>query len=131
MIVLFSRNQNGKSRSEEHTSELQSRQYLHSFPTRRSSDLGSADPDNPSLSGGRYLIGIKGVDDCSFLSKPEWEEHLGRPCRLDWEALTEGTLKPGEHVAFKGKKAGVQAKSSFDAGVKVRGSQLNPIADNA
>src|SRR5947209_5783464 len=29
----------GLSRSEEHTSELQSRQYLHSFPTRRSSDL--------------------------------------------------------------------------------------------
>src|SRR5947209_6023676 len=26
-------------RSEEHTSELQSRQYLYSFPTRRSSDL--------------------------------------------------------------------------------------------
>src|ERR1035437_9306935 len=26
-------------RSEEHTSELQSRRYLHSFPTRRSSDL--------------------------------------------------------------------------------------------
>src|ERR1035437_5308536 len=26
-------------RSDEHTSELQSRQYLHSFPTRRSSDL--------------------------------------------------------------------------------------------
>src|ERR1035437_558231 len=29
------------ARSEEHTSELQSRQYLHSFPTRRSSDLCS------------------------------------------------------------------------------------------
>src|SRR5947209_6288606 len=29
----------GADRSEEHTSELQSRQYLHSFPTRRSSDL--------------------------------------------------------------------------------------------
>src|ERR1035437_4741783 len=28
-------------RSEEHTSELQSRRYLHSFPTRRSSDLRS------------------------------------------------------------------------------------------
>src|ERR1035437_9205016 len=28
-----------EDRSEEHTSELQSRQYLHSFPTRRSSDL--------------------------------------------------------------------------------------------
>ena len=93
--------------------------------------MGTADPDNPSLSGGRYLIGVKGVDDCSFLSKPEWEEHLGRPCRLDWETLTEGVLKPGEHIAVKGKKAGVQAKRSFDAGVKVRGSQLNPIADNA
>src|ERR1035437_2647058 len=28
-----------KTRSEEHTSELQSHRYLHSFPTRRSSDL--------------------------------------------------------------------------------------------
>src|SRR5882757_2339434 len=27
------------ARSEEHTSDLQSHQYLHSFPTRRSSDL--------------------------------------------------------------------------------------------
>src|SRR5215217_2785760 len=32
-------NPSSSSRSEEHTSELQSRQYLHSFPTRRSSDL--------------------------------------------------------------------------------------------
>src|ERR687893_275595 len=32
------------SRSEEHTSELQSHRDLHSFPTRRSSDLRLADP---------------------------------------------------------------------------------------
>src|SRR5882672_4071042 len=31
----------GKTRSEEHTSELQSHRDLHSFPTRRSSDLGN------------------------------------------------------------------------------------------
>src|SRR5947209_6866949 len=31
----------GYKRSEEHTSELQSRQYLHSFTTRRSSDLST------------------------------------------------------------------------------------------
>src|SRR5947209_8463981 len=37
-----------KSRSEEHTSELQSRQYLHSFPTRRSSDLTIS--NDPTLS---------------------------------------------------------------------------------
>src|ERR1035437_4031275 len=32
-------NLHAEKRSEEHTSELQSRQDLHSFPTRRSSDL--------------------------------------------------------------------------------------------
>src|SRR5882672_7176474 len=31
-----------EDRSEEHTSELQSHRDLHSFPTRRSSDLGAA-----------------------------------------------------------------------------------------
>src|SRR5476649_370197 len=31
----------GRERSEEHTSELQSHRDLHSFPTRRSSDLAS------------------------------------------------------------------------------------------
>src|ERR671916_15149 len=33
----------GMFRSEEHTSELQSHRDLHSFPTRRSSDLGIAE----------------------------------------------------------------------------------------
>src|SRR5947209_6603916 len=33
-------------RSEEHTSELQSRQYLNSFPTRRSSDLYDTLPEH-------------------------------------------------------------------------------------
>src|ERR1035437_3978942 len=35
----FDRDASAVARSEEHTSELQSRRYLHSFPTRRSSDL--------------------------------------------------------------------------------------------
>src|SRR4030095_7660185 len=34
-----SRSRTGSHRSEEHTSELQSHSDLHSFPTRRSSDL--------------------------------------------------------------------------------------------
>src|SRR5476649_1509676 len=34
-----------KRRSEEHTSELQSHRDLHSFPTRRSSDLRKAGPE--------------------------------------------------------------------------------------
>src|SRR5947209_4933769 len=38
-LELTAENLSHITRSEEHTSELQSRQYLHSFPTRRSSDL--------------------------------------------------------------------------------------------
>src|ERR687894_66683 len=38
-------------RSEEHTSELQSHRDLHSFPTRRSSDLRTPSPRNATLSG--------------------------------------------------------------------------------
>src|ERR1035437_1424320 len=56
-------NETSAARSAEHTSELQSRQYLHSFPTRRSSDLerlkefwemvSSPVPWNPIASGDR------------------------------------------------------------------------------
>src|SRR5947209_4083346 len=41
-----------RCRSEEHTSELQSRQYLHSFPTRRSSDLDHRLKSLARLAGG-------------------------------------------------------------------------------
>ncbi len=37
--------------------------------------MGSADPTNPSLSGARYLIGVKGQDDCTPLTKDEWTAH--------------------------------------------------------
>lgn len=82
--------------------------------------MGSADPNNPHMSGGRYLIGVKGVDNCTPLTKEEWEDHLGRPCRMDWEALMEDRISPGEKVVFKGKDKRLQAKSAFDAGVRVR-----------
>src|SRR5476649_726559 len=38
---------NSRARSEEHTSELQSHRDLHSFPTRRSSDLSDVRPSRP------------------------------------------------------------------------------------
>src|SRR5476649_932020 len=45
----------GYVRSEEHTSELQSHRDLHSFPTRRSSDLGIA-ACHQHQTGGRYPL---------------------------------------------------------------------------
>src|SRR5215204_4202333 len=43
----------GEERSEEHTSELQSHRDLHSFPTRRSSDLSSPPSPRRRRSGSR------------------------------------------------------------------------------
>src|SRR5476649_2096145 len=45
------------SRSEEHTSELQSHRDLHSFPTRRSSDLSRAADGDP----GRRRLELRGL----------------------------------------------------------------------
>src|SRR5215211_6235742 len=63
---------NRRPRSEEHTSELQSHSDLHSFPTRRSSDLARADVD-----GG---VGLRLEDDpCLRLAEAQAEMRLREP----------------------------------------------------
>lgn len=79
--------------------------------------MGTQDPDNPSLTGVQSLVAVKGRDNCEPLSDEEWEAHCKAACRMDWAALIDDRLKPGEKVVVKGKKAGVQAKSRFDQGV--------------
>src|ERR1035437_187405 len=59
------------SRAEEHTSELQSRRDLHSFPTRRSSDLYIAD----AVKRAGSTDADKLVD---ALEKTDWEGTIGR-----------------------------------------------------
>src|SRR5476649_2611312 len=61
-------------RSEEHTSELQSHRDLHSFPTRRSSDLGAAG-QRQRRSGGRH-----GQRRARFEQRPHRRFHH-RHCR--------------------------------------------------
>src|SRR5215204_5770414 len=59
----------GVPRSEEHTSELQSHSDLHSFPTRRSSDLGTRSSIRRSI--------------CPCTSRPRWVSRCSstRPAR--------------------------------------------------
>src|SRR3712207_3040015 len=61
------------SRSEEHTSELQSHQYLHSFPTRRSSDLRPARTPcpRPGCGAGPYPS-LGGPPDAPLV---QWRPH--------------------------------------------------------
>src|SRR5476649_1204070 len=72
----------GQPRSEEHTSELQSHRDLHSFPTRRSSDLGG---DERSLSHGvepDWRWSAQGGDARGNLGCGIWPAEIGRAsCR--------------------------------------------------
>src|SRR5262252_2685725 len=63
------------ARSEEHTSELQSHRDLHSFPTRRSSDLGFT----------RFIIGVPRDESDAMLAY--LYQHAENPlfqCRFRW-----------------------------------------------
>jgi hypothetical protein len=80
--------------------------------------MGSHDADNPHITGGDYLIGVVGRDNCEPLTKEEWESHCSRPCRIDEVAFFEDKMARGEHLVVRGKGRKTQAKSAFDAGVR-------------
>ena len=91
--------------------------------------MGSCDPNNPSLSGGQYLIGVVGRDNCDPLTRKEWDAHCDAACRMDWKVLVEDIpLKRGEHYEVRGKGRKTQAKSAFDAGVRVHAPTLEADA---
>ena len=81
--------------------------------------MGSADPYNPHISGGRYLVGVKGTkDETTPLTREEWEEHLSRPCREDeriWFADRYGN-DPKAKLVTHGKGKKTAANSRYDAG---------------
>ena len=89
--------------------------------------MGSADPNNPHVSGGRYLVGVKLPDGTAAynneiepLTLEEWEAHLQRPCRLDeQEAFLErygGDPKAKLVLQGKGRKSTANSRHEAGAG---------------
>lgn len=82
--------------------------------------MGSADPNNPHISGGRYLVGVKGGydEETELLTPEEWEAHLGRPCRTDeQEAFNEKYGgDPKARLVTHGKGRRTTANSRTEAG---------------
>ena len=56
--------------------------------------MGTADPNNPHMSGGQYLLGVVNDieypdDPCEPLTDEEWATHLGKPCRVNEQMAFE------------------------------------------
>lgn len=83
--------------------------------------MGSADPYNPHISGGQYLVGVKDSpegDPVEPLTKEEWEAHLNRPCRLDERIAFEEKYgnDPKARLVAQGKGRRTTANSRNEAG---------------
>jgi hypothetical protein len=83
--------------------------------------FGSADMDNPHITGALYLIvekGKKGERQEPFTPE-EWAIIKDKPSRFDLDEFFAQNLGPKERVVSQGKGRKTQAKSSFDAGVRI------------
>lgn len=99
--------------------EVQVPRIVVSYAKNQNPIMGSQDPNNPHLSGARYLVGVKGKDDCEPLTKEEWEDHLNRPLRVDEEALFEeyhGGDPTAKGYKSKGRRSRPAARSRYEAG---------------
>lgn len=91
------------------------------FAKNQNPVMGKSDPSNPHISGGEYLVGVEGKDNCEPLTKEEWEDHLSRPLRVDEEALFEefhGGDPTAKKYISKGGKRGRKpaARNRYEAG---------------
>lgn len=82
---------------------------------------GSADMDNPNISGAEYLISVKGSrkQRQEPFTPVEWGAMQDKPSRFDTDTYFADRLGAKEKVILKGKGKKTQAKSSFDAGVRL------------
>lgn len=95
-----------------------------SFAKNQNPIMGSQDPYNPHISGGRYLVGVVGTkDDCTPLTAEEWADHLGQPCREDVQRVFEDKYgsDPKAKLVTYGKGRKTTASSRHDAGSAPQG----------
>ena len=89
------------------------------FAKNQNPVMGSVDPNNPALSGGRYLIVTEGEEGFGEpLSQEEWESHCNRPCRMDELSAFEENYgsDPKAKLVTMGKGKKTAAKSRYEAG---------------
>ena len=100
------------------------------FAKNQNPVMGSQDPNNPHITGGRYLVADLSADDTadnehSPMSPDEWESHLGEPQRINSQEAFEEKYggDPKAKLVKQGKKRGISAGSKNEAGG-------NPVTKN-
>lgn len=86
--------------------------------------MGSGDPDNPHVSGTRYLITELGDEGYGVpLTPEEWASHLGKPCRWDEQAafVEKYGNDPKAKLVLRGQGKKSTANSRMEAGTSVQG----------
>lgn len=89
------------------------------FAKNQNPIMGKADPNNPHISGGEYLVGVAAdLDDVEPLTAEEWAAHLGEPARINsQEAFQERYGQdPKAKLVTLGKGRKSTAKSLYEAG---------------
>jgi hypothetical protein len=86
--------------------------------------MGSVDHTNPHMSGGDYLLGVVGEDNCEPLTKKEWEAHLTAPSRVNEQAAFEDRYggDPKARLVLMGKGNKTFAKSRGEVGGTPKGT---------
>jgi hypothetical protein len=95
-----------------------------SYAKNQNPVMGSVDPNNPSITGGDYLIGVVDRDNTEMLTAEEWNAHCEAISRVDLKVLMEDELGPGERVEVRGRGRKTQARNAFEAGVRVAVNKL-------
>ena len=87
--------------------------------------MGSGDPNNPHESGTRYLV-VEPSDEGygEPLTKEEWADHLGKPCRVDEQAAfaEKYANDPKAKLIARGTKNPATARNRYEAGSAPRGN---------
>lgn len=91
--------------------------------------MGSADQNNPHISGGRYLVADMSAEDTpdnehAMMTPDEWDAHLGEPQRINsQEAFLERYGgDPKAKLVTQGKGRRTAARSLYEAGGAAKGT---------
>lgn len=82
--------------------------------------MGSQDPDNPTVSGAEYLIGLPSKAHkypCTALTTEQIFAQKNRPSRFNHEELMEPNLVKGEKIAVRGRKRVSQFEAKQGAAI--------------